>query len=384
MSGHIQKRGKNSWRLKFDVSAGVDGQRRSRYFTFRGTKKEAALKLAQLVTESARGTYVDTSKITVGDFIERWLKDWAASHVSPATLQGYENKLRRHVVRHIGDLPLQRLRAIELNELYGALVKEQLAPRTIGHVHRIFRRALGHAHKWNLTQQNVASLVTPPRVATTELEILDPAQVTALLQKLEGHSIYPLTVLALASGMRRGELLALRWCDMDLDKAMLRVERSLEQTIKGGLRFKDPKTRHGRRSITLPATAVTVLRAHRKAQQERRLQLGQGKAAADALIFPTWDGEPQSPNGLSKEWSRTLKRAKLPAVTLHSLRHTHASYLIASGHDVLAVSRRLGHGSPMITLGVYGHLFPNMDDKAAAAVEAIFSGANPVPVLRCP
>lgn len=154
---------------------------------------------------------------------------------------------------------------------------------------------------------------------------------------------------------------------------MLRVERSLEQTIKGGLRFKSPKTHHGRRSITLPATAITVLRAHWKAQQERRLQLGQGKAPTDALVFATWDGEPQSPNGLSKEWSRTLKRAKLPAVTLHSLRHTHASYLIAAGRDVLAVSRRLGHGSPIITLGVYGHLFPNADDRAAQAVEQMFA-----------
>ncbi len=378
MSGHIVRRGKNSWRLKFDIGADpLTGERRIRYHTFRGSKREAELKLAQLVTESVKGIYVDTTKLTLGEFIERWLRDWAAGHVSPATLQGYENKLRKHVVRRIGNLPLQKLRALELNDLYATLLKERLAAATVGHVHRVLRRALGHAHKWNLTQQNVASLVTPPRVATTELEILDPAQVTALLQTLEGHSIYPLTVLALATGMRRGELLALRWCDVDLDKAMLRVERSLEQTIKGGLRFKSPKTHHGRRSITLPATAIAVVRAHWKAQQERRLQLGQGKAPTDALVFATWDGEPQSPNGLSKEWSRTLKRAKLPAVTLHSLRHTHASYLIAAGHDVLAVSRRLGHGSPIITLGVYGHLFPNADDKAAASIEAMFSQRGP-------
>jgi integrase len=176
--------------------------------------------------------------------------------------------------------------------------------------------------------------------------------------------------------MRRGELLGLRWSDVDLDRAVLRVERSMEETIKGGLRFKEPKTRHGRRSITLPATAIAVLREHRKAQQERRLQLGQGKAPADALVFTTWDGEPQSPNGLSKEWSRMLKQATLRPVTLHSLRHTHASHLIAAGHDVLAVSRRLGHGSPTITLGVYGHLFPNADDKAAGSVEAMFSQQN--------
>ena len=284
-SGHIQKRGKNSWRLKVDVGVDANGKRRTAYQTFRGNKREAEIKLAQLVTENAKGTYVDTTRLTLGDFIERWLRDWAAGHVSPATLQGYENKLRKHVARRIGDLPLQKLRALELNDLYATLLKERLAARTIGHVHRVLRRALGHAHKWSLTQQNVAALVSPPRVASTELEVLDPAQVSALLQKLEGHSIYPLTVLALATGMRRGELLALRWCDVDLDKAMLRVERSLEQTIKGGLRFKSPKTHHGRRSITLPATAITVLRAHWKAQQERRLQLGQGKARQTRWYF---------------------------------------------------------------------------------------------------
>jgi integrase len=376
MSGHIQRRGRVSWRLKYDIGVGADGRRRSVYRTVKGTKRQAELELARLITESTSGAYIDTTKLTLGDFIERWLRDWAASHVSPATFQGYENKLHKHVIRRIGNLPLQKLRAIELNELYGKLLQEQLGARSIGHVHRILRRALGHAHRWGLVHQNVAALVTPPRVASVELEILDPAQVTVLLQKLEGQSIYPLTVLALATGMRRGELLALRWCDVDLDRAILRVERSLEQTIKGGLRFKSPKTHHGRRSITLPATAIAVLREHRKAQQERRLQLGQGKAPADALVFTTWDGEPQSPNGLSKEWSRVLKQAKLPAVTLHSLRHTHASYLIAAGHDVLAVSRRLGHGSPTITLGVYGHLFPNADDRAAVSVEAMFSQRN--------
>jgi integrase len=239
-----------------------------------------------------------------------------------------------------------------------------------------YSAALLAMHTSGTSLNSVASLVTPPRAAATELDILDPAQVTVLLQRLAGHALYPLVTLALATGMRRGELLGLRWSDVDLDRAVLRVERSMEETIKGGLRFKEPKTRHGRRSITLPATAIAVLREHRKAQQERRLQLGQGKAPADALVFTTWDGEPQSPNGLSKEWSRMLKQATLRPVTLHSLRHTHASHLIAAGHDVLAVSRRLGHGSPTITLGVYGHLFPNADDKAAGSVEAMYSQQN--------
>ena len=168
------------------------------------------------------------------------------------------------------------------------------------------------------------------------------------------------------------------WGDVDLDGASLRVEQSLEQT-KAGLRFKSPKTRHGRRSISLPPSAVAVVRDHWKAQQELRLKLGMGKAPPESLVFATWEGKPRSPNSLTKEWKEAIRATKLPRVTLHSLRHTHASHLIASGLDVLAISRRLGHGSPTITLGVYGHLFANADDRAADAIEATFAAARREP-----
>ena len=171
--------------------------------------------------------------------------------------------------------------------------------------------------------------------------------------------------------MRRGELLALRWSDVDLDGAKLRVEQSLEQT-KAGLRFKAPKTKHGRCTISLPGSVVAELRAHWKAQQEQRLKLGQGRGSDDALVFAKWDGTARSPNATTREWTRAMAQLKLPPVTMHALRHTHASQLIASGMDVLTISRRLGHGSPTITLSVYGHLFSNSDDRAAQVVEAAF------------
>ena len=171
--------------------------------------------------------------------------------------------------------------------------------------------------------------------------------------------------------MRRGELLALRWIDTDLEAAVLRVERALEQTKRGGLVFKAPKTRFGRRQITLAPSTVAVLREHRKAQQEQRLFLGLGKAPPDALVFASFDGSTRSPNAVTKEWSLAMQKAGLTA-TFHSLRHTHASTLIASGLDVLTISRRLGHGSPAITLGIYGHLFKT-DDRAAAIMEKAFT-----------
>jgi integrase len=222
--------------------------------------------------------------------------------------------------------------------------------------------------------QNVATLVDPPRVPTTEISIIKADQLVELLKRIGGRPIYPIAALALATGMRRGELLALRWGDVDLERAVLHVEQSLE-TTKAGLRFKAPKTRHGRRPITLPPAIVALLRSLWRDLQERRLALGLGRAPSDALVFATWEGKPLHPNGVSKEWTREMAVVGRPEITLHSLRHTHASQLIHAGLDVLTISRRLGHGSPAITLGVYGHLFTNSDDRAASVMQAAFSAA---------
>ena len=235
-------------------------------------------------------------------------------------------------------------------------------------------RALGHAGKWGVVQQNVAELVAPPRVASTEINILRPDDVHRVLSGLRGRVLYPIAAIAIATGMRRGELLALRWCDVDLE-GQLRVEQALEET-KARLRFKSPKTKHGRRTISLPPSIVSELRTHWKAQQEQRLSLGMGKAPPEGLVFATWEGNVRHPDGLSKEWRRALAALGCPQITLHSLRHTHASQLIASGLDVLTISRRLGHGSPAITLAVYGHLFSNTDDRAAAIMEATFAAVR--------
>jgi len=225
--------------------------------------------------------------------------------------------------------------------------------------------------EWGITHRNVASVAKPPTVAHAETEILSEDQAQQALQQLRDRPIYMIVLLALTTGMRRGELLALRWRDIDFDGAKVRVEQSLEET-KSGLRFKPPKTKHGRRSIALAASVVTELRLHWKKQQEQRLRLGMGKMPDDGLVLSRWDGSPPSPNSVTKEWIRTLRELKLPAVSFHAMRHTHASQLIASGMDVLTISRRLGHGSATITLGVYGHLFSNTDEQAALMVEAAF------------
>jgi integrase len=380
MSGHIRRRGDRSWELKFDLGIDpVTGKRKTRYASVKGTKKEAQAKLTELLSEHARGVLVDASKETLSDFMNRWDTDWASHNVSLKTAERYRQLLVNQIRPHLGTMPVQRIKPVHLNSLYAILLKSggidgaPLAAQTVGHVHRLLRRMLGHAAQWGVIASNPAALVGPPRVAQTEIEIIREDEIRTVLNALRSRDLplYAIATVALATGMRRGELLALRWKDIDLDGGKLRVEQSLEQT-RAGLRFKSPKTKHGRRTITIPPAVVSDLRAHWKAMQEQRLALGLGRSAPDDLVFTMWDGSPRKPNALTNDWLRASAVIGR-RINLHALRHTHASSLIAAGIDILTISRRLGHANPKITLSVYGHLYTNTDDKAAQAVEQMFA-----------
>jgi integrase len=202
-----------------------------------------------------------------------------------------------------------------------------------------------------------------------ELEILTSEEIADGLKRLEGHSLYPIAALAIGTGARRGEIAALRWSDVDLNGGTVRIERSLEHTATG-IRVKAPKTAAGRRTVSLPAFVVKALRDHRRRALELRVSCGLGKLPTDAPVFGDIEGNWPNPYSISDRWRDAVKSRKLPRVTFHALRHSHASALIAAGLDVVAVSRRLGHASPALTLSVYSHLFQNCDDRAAAAIDA--------------
>lgn len=380
MTGHIRKRGERSWELKFDLGADpLTGKRGIRYQSFKGTKREAQAKLTELLSEAARGVLTDPSKETLSAFADRWDHDWASHNVSLKTAERYRQLIANQIKPHLGAMPVQKIKPVHLNAFYAKLLQSggieggPLAALTVGHVHRLLRRIFGHAAQWDVIAQNPAALVHPPRVAQSEIEIIREDEIKIVLSALRGRNLplYTIATVALATGMRRGELLALRWKDVDFGDSKLRVEQSLEQT-KAGLRFKAPKTKHGRRAITIPAAVVAELRAHWKASQEQRLALGLGRSAPDDLVFTMWDGSPRKPNALTNDWLRATM-AIGRRISLHALRHTHASSLIAAGIDILTISRRLGHAKPSTTLGVYGHIYGNTDDKAAQAVEAMFA-----------
>jgi integrase len=346
----------------------------------RGKRAVAETELARLLTTLADGTHVEPSKLTVSEMIDSWLA--SASGLSPKTAERYRQLANQQIAPHLGTMVLQKLKPADVSAWHtklragGGKGGKPLSARTVGHAHRTLHRALAYAMSLEIVGRNVASVVKPPKVESKEVEILTAKQMADTLAASKGHPLHPIVALALGTGARRGEILALSWVALDLDGGTVRIERSLEETAGGVLRFKPPKTRHGRRTISLPPSAIEALRDHRRLQLEMRVALGLGRPEPNALVFCTPEGEPLSPDNLSRDWKRLVKAKKLPPVMFHALRHSHASALIAAGLDVLSISRRLGHGSPTVTLTVYGHKFENKDDAAAKAIEAAMGTAT--------
>jgi integrase len=375
--GSIRRRGKASWELKFDVRS-EDGGRRTKYVNVKGKRSDAERELIRLLSAIDTGTLVEPSKLTVAGHLRAWLD---AADVQPKTLERYRALAEQQITPHLGAVLLQRLRPAAVKDWHETLRQrggkdgKPLSARTVGHAHRLLHTALQAAVAAEKVSRNVASVIPPPKVEAAEVQILTADQIPIVLTKLTGHDLYAIANTALASGARRGELLALPWRCVDFDGATVCIERALEQT-KGGLRFKAPKTKHGRRTITLPAGTVAVLREHRVRQLQARLQLGLGRPGAEALVFCRPTGEPIPPNDLSRDWVRACNALGLPSVMFHALRHTHASALIAAGVDIVKISRRLGHGSPSVTLSVYAHLFDSKDDGVAEAIDLAMGAAQ--------
>ena len=301
MKGCIIKRG-DSWRMKFDAGRDANGKRQIYTETFQGTRKEADKKLAKLVTEANEGTLVAKTKLTLADHLRSWLD--AKNDLSPLTRQRYQETIEAHLVPTLGGIELQKL-TVDHVDAWLITVREgkrgKRSARTIIHSFRLLHGALKSAVKKGKLAHNVAHRADPPKLKKATVPILKANDVPTVLTALKDNRIYPIVALALSTGARRSELLALRWCDVDLKRGTLDIEHSLEQT-KARLRLKSPKTESGKRSLMLPAFAVTMLGEHRKAQLELRMQLGMGKPEAEAYVFSNHDGTPISPNYFSIMW----------------------------------------------------------------------------------
>lgn len=375
MKGTIVRRGKSSWRLKFDVGADpVTGGRKIAYRTVHGTKRQAEAALAKALAELQDGDFVDPSAMTVHEYLKKWLSDYARHNVAHKTFERFEELINNQIVPRLGSVKLQKLTPLQIQSAYSFMLEHGrikgggLSPRTVHHVHRLLYQALRQAVKWQLLARNPVEAVTPPKPSDTEIQILEGAQIGVLLRTAESTRMYVPILLSVTTGLRRGEVFGLRWSDVDLLRGRLSVTQALEQT-KAGISFKEPKTRRSRRTVTLPQVTIEVLRAHRADQAAERLALGLGKDDL-GLVFTNPLGEPVSVRAASKEFARIVKRAKLPPVTFHGLRHTHLTELLKSGVHPKVASERAGHASVAITMDTYSHVLPTMQDGLTAGIDA--------------
>jgi integrase len=371
MKGHIRERSPGHWAIVIDVRDPTSGHRKRKWHSFRGSKREAHVKKAELIASLSQGSYVERSKRSVAEFVRSRIDQWEGNAtISARTAQRYRQLTDKQIGPHIGSTPLQKLTRLDVEAWHTTLRNAGLAARTIGHAHRVLGKALRDAEIDGLVTKNVCKIQRAPKVPETEMTVV--RDVSAFISLLRGWRFYVPAMAALFTGMRLSEVLALRWKRVNLDGKVIQVREALEQTRAFGTRFKAPKSRAGRRDITLPDILVDVLREYRRGVLELRIQLGTGRLPDDALLFADIDGAPLIPSGVSARWAEFAERVGMPEVTFHSLRHTHASHLVDAGVDIVTISKRLGHAKPDITLRIYAHLFRNDDSKAAAAINAAF------------
>jgi len=301
-AGHIRPRGKKSWELKFDADRDpATGKRKIQYVSFKGTKREAQVELARLIAAVGDASYVEPSKLTVAGHVRARIDHWESSEaISARTAQRYRQLLDGQIRPHIGARLVQKLSTVDVEKWHATLKtggrrrgNGGVASRTVVHAHRLLSHALDDAMRHAMVPRNVAKLQPPPRVQVSEMAILDRDGIATTITKLLGHEMYAPAIVALFTGMRLGEVLALRWLNIDLDGKMIRVREALEETKAHGLQVKAPKTRAGRRNISVPDIVVDALRSHRRQQLELRIALGAGKMPVDAFVLPTIEGGAQ-------------------------------------------------------------------------------------------
>jgi integrase len=383
VKGHVRQRGKNSWAIIFDVGKDpVTGKRRQKWHTFRGTKREAQRELNSLLHGIQSGEYVEPNGVLTSEYLEQWLCNYAKPNVSGKSLERYAEIARCHLIPALGAYRLIDLRPLHIQSYYSRALESGrrdgrggLSARTVLHHHRILREALQQAVKWQLMTRNPADAVEPPQPRHKEMRTLNEPQIASLLDVIRGNELLHMAVLlAATTGMRRGEILAARWRDIDLESGILSVRQSLEET-KAGLVFKEPKSKKACRTIALPELAIEGLRRHRAEQARVRLMMGPAWQDND-LVCAQHEVRPLHPRSLTHAFVNLLRRrTDLPRVRFHDLRHSHATLLLRKNVHPKIVSERLGHSTVGITLDVYSHVLPGMQEEAARKIDAALRSA---------
>ena len=378
MRGSIINRG-NSYRIK--VSLGKDpttGKYMSHYETIRGNKKDAERRLNELIHQRDNGTFIKLGKATVADYLRQWLKDYAYTNLSPKTAEGYESIISRHLISWLGAIPLTQLRPEIIQRYIGDKLSQGrvngqggLTARTVRHHIVCLHTALQNAVKMGMLIRNPVDAVTIPRAERHEMHTMSESDIHIFLEMARPTQYYALFYTALFTGMRRSELLALRWQDIDLLLLQVSVSRSLHQVRGGRIIFRQPTTETSRRLVALTPSTAALLKEHQESQNKLRESLGYPKLTDEDLVFCQYDGKPFLPNTVSHNWIKLIRRTGLNGIRFHDARHTHASLMLKQGVHPKIVQERLGHSSIQVTLDTYSHVAPGLQQSAAETFDNI-------------
>jgi integrase len=379
MKGHIYQRAKGSWTIVYDLPMdAATGKRRQKSQRVKGTKRDAERTLRQVLLSLEQGSYVKPNKISLGELLRQWLKDYASMNTTDRTQESYTSIVERHLIPALGRVWLIELQAQHIQSYYAKKLsdgradgKGGLSARSVVYHHRILSNALDYAVKMGLVVRNVGKVVEPPRVARVTMQTLSAEEVGRFLDVARDTDYYVYFATLLYTGLRRGELLALRWRNLDLGNGRLSVVETAYRLGNGEYRIKEPKTPQSRRSVILPPSLVELFRVYRFDQELLRIQLGIG-LNADDFVFIRPDGSPINPNAATLAFRRIISRAGLKGIRIHDLRHTHASLMLKAGIHPKVVSERLGHANIGITLDLYSHVLPGLQEAAAEKFDRIF------------
>lgn len=374
MPGQVIKRADKTYLIRVFLGR-IAGRRRYLNETFHGTKKKADERLTKILRDRDTGTLVEPTSITLSEFLKDWLDGSAKTRVRPRTLQFYRELTDRYLTPTLGEWPISRITPLDVQTLYAKLLDRKLSPRTVRHAHGVLRSALNQAVKWRMIANNPTLVVDLPRNRKREMKALSPEEAMKFLKHAAADRLSTLFAVAITTGMRPGEYMALRWSDVDLKKGIVVVRRALVRTKDGVCSFDEPKTALGSRNIPLPASVTKALKAHKEEQDAEKAVRLEKKLRYDDqdLIFATPSGEPLELRNLANRHFKPIaKAAGLPeTLRLYDLRHSCATLLLSQGEHPKVVSERLGHASVTLTLDTYSHVLPNMQQQAAERLEGV-------------
>lgn len=365
-SGSVFQRSDGRWCAKFRVEA--TGKYKVLYAK---TEKEAYEKLQQAQFDQKQGKLATGPQRKLEDYLKQWLEEVKKDNIRTSSYVRYHSLITTHIVPELGRVSLQNLKPEQIQAFYAKKIKAGLSARTVQLIHKVLHDALDNAVKWNLVSRNICDVVTVPRAQRNEIQPLTPDQANKLLASARGHRLEVLLTVALITGMRRGELLALRWENINFDTNTLQVRRTVSNQAGYGFVETEPKTQSGRRSISLPSFVIARLKHHRIQQREQQLKVGKEWEEKD-LVFPNRKGGYLSPKILFESFERLLKRAGLPHIRFHDLRHSAATILLSMGVNPKVIQEILGHSNISMTLGTYLHVLPSMQEEAMKKWENVF------------